>query len=191
MPVVIEATAAMPILPSLQRLVLPGGHAERDFRRAARSTVRYSLLLGAALVTSMWLSADAHGRRSDYVGAHTCRKCHESAYMTWQKSAHARADTSIGSAPQPACLACHTTGEAPASRPYLAAVQCEACHGPGAGYAEADIMRDRSLAVRLGLRDLSTPDKRAALCATCHDDRTRLTPFDPERAFQRIRHESP
>lgn len=146
-------------------------------------------LAGLALVlASLWPSAEVHGGRADYVGAHLCRKCHESAYAVWQTSAHARADTSIGANPAPACLACHTTGEAPASRPFLAAVQCEACHGPGAGYAEADIMRNRPLSFRLGLRDLSTPKRRAALCATCHDNRTRLAPFDARTAYERIRH---
>lgn len=165
--------------------------ARRLARRGAPVRCPRLALPGALLIICLWPGQNAHGGRTDYVGAHTCRECHESAYATWQKSAHARADTSIGARPAPACLACHTTGEAPASRPYLAAVQCEACHGPGAGYAQADIMRDPPLARRLGLRDLSTPDKRALLCATCHDDPTRLAPFDPERAFQRIRHDSP
>lgn len=140
------------------------------------------------VVSALWPALGAHGGRADYVGAETCRQCHETAYAVWQKSAHARADTSIGASPAPGCLVCHTTGETPVSRPFLAAVQCEACHGPGAGYAEDDIMRDRGLATRLGLRELATKPQRAALCATCHDNSTRLVPFDAEAAYARIRH---
>lgn len=50
-------------------------------------------------------------------------------------------------------------------------------------------MRDPALARRLGLRDLSTPAKRAALCLECHNAGTSLVPFDPETAYQQIRHE--
>jgi hypothetical protein len=137
-----------------------------------------------------WLLSpgDAHSGRADYTGAKRCGECHQAAYKAWQDTAHARADTSLGAKPAGACLGCHTTGEAPASRPFLPAVQCEACHGPGAGYAADDIMRDRSLATRLGLRDLSTRERRAALCGECHDSATRLTPFDAEAAYARIRH---
>lgn len=156
--------------------------------RIARGLWRHTFIGSVVALACMWPVAGAHGSRADYVGAHTCRTCHESEYKIWQQSAHARADTSIGARPAPACLACHTTGEAPASKPFLAAVQCEACHGPGAGYAEDDIMRDRPLATRLGLRDLSAPNARAALCARCHDNRTRLTPFDAEVAYRRISH---
>jgi hypothetical protein len=86
------------------------------------------------------------------------------------------------------CLGCHSTGEAPAGRPYFSGVQCEACHGAGAGYAADDLMRDPPLAAELGLRPLAAAEARAALCASCHHVTTRLAPFDPVAGWQRIRH---
>ena len=74
------------------------------------------LLVAGMLVASLYVTCapEARAERSDYVGAQTCRVCHESAYQVWRKSAHARADTSLGAAPAPACLTCHTTGDTPA-----------------------------------------------------------------------------
>jgi hypothetical protein len=40
-------------------------------------------------------------------------------------------------------------------------------------------MRDRPVALALGLTDLSTPKAREAVCAPCHRARTRATAFDP------------
>ena len=131
----------------------------------------------------------AHAARSDYTGPAACGGCHEQALAAWQASAHARAGQVLGPRPPASCLACHTTGEAPAGRPFFGGVTCEACHGPGAGYAADDIMRNPALARALGLRDLSTPARRAALCAGCHRSSTRLAPFDPARAMRRIEHQ--
>jgi hypothetical protein len=127
--------------------------------------------------------------RADYVGPEACGRCHPEAYAVWQASAHARAAEVLGqTAPAGRCLACHTTGEAPAGRPYFGSVTCEACHGPGAGYAPEDVMSNPHLSRALGLRDLSTPERRAALCASCHRAATRLAPFEPETAYRRIEH---
>lgn len=130
----------------------------------------------------------ARAGRADYTGAEACGRCHPAAYAAWQASAHARAAESLGPAPEGRCLACHTTGEAPAGQPFFAAVTCEACHGPGAGYATEDIMQSPHLARAVGLRDLSTPARRAALCNSCHRAATRLAPFEPESAYRRIEH---
>jgi hypothetical protein len=131
----------------------------------------------------------AHASRADYVGAEACGRCHPAAYAAWQASAHARAVESLGPSPEGRCLACHTTGEAPAGQAFFAGVTCESCHGPGAGYAAEDIMRNPHLARAVGLRDLSTPARRAALCSTCHRAATRLAPFEPESAYRRIEHQ--
>lgn len=130
------------------------------------------------------------------MGPAVCGGCHQGAYAVWRQSAHARAGEVIdaaqseggSAAAEGRCLACHTTGEAPAGRPFFGGVTCEACHGPGAGYATEDIMRNPHLARALGLRDLSTPEARAALCRGCHRAETRLRPFDPETAYRRIEH---
>ena len=127
---------------------------------------------------------------SPYVGAEACAACHQEIARSWRATAHARALASLtrAEAASSACRGCHATGAAPAGRSELAGVQCEACHGAGIDYAPDDVMRDPALARALGLRDLSTPALRAAACNRCHARSTRLTPFDPEAAWQRIRH---
>jgi hypothetical protein len=84
-------------------------------------------------------------RESPFVGAISCKRCHESNYRNWLKTKHAKASQTIVSSPkysQEECLACHSTGygkmgeyatveEIPF---YLRGVQCEACHGEGKGH---------------------------------------------------------
>ena len=139
------------------------------------------------------LLAAAPGRldaaRVDYVGGERCAQCHEAQARSWKKGPHARAGESLGKqVGVRKCQSCHTTGDAPTGRPFFSSVQCEACHGSGAGYAPRDVMQNPVLARRLGLRDLSTPAARAALCVRCHRAQTRLEPFDTEAAWKRIRH---
>lgn len=134
------------------------------------------------------LAAEAPTGR--YLGVDACASCHAEIAATWRKTAHAGALAPLAprEAASPRCRACHATGEAPLGRSDLPGVQCEACHGPGADYAADDLMRDRALARALGLRDLASPVRRAALCMRCHRAATRLTPFDPEEAWKRIAH---
>ncbi len=80
-----------------------------------------------------------------YVGAITCKKCHEVNYRNWLKTKHAKASQTIVATPkyaQEECLICHSTGygkigeyatvdEIPS---FLKGVQCESCHGPGRGH---------------------------------------------------------
>ena len=129
----------------------------------------------------------------DYTGAEACGTCHPQILASWKKTAHARAsDAKIlgANARNGACLSCHATGrlsgglrplagQSPASLP---GVQCEACHGPGAAYSPADVMRDLSLARALGLRDA------AASCKRCHLVSTTPRPFDFAREWARIAH---
>ena len=67
--------------------------------------------------------------RADFAGAKQCASCHQQAHAVWQKSAHARATATLGKQTSRRCMACHSTGDAPAGRAYFAGVQCEACHG--------------------------------------------------------------
>jgi hypothetical protein len=123
-----------------------------------------------------------------YLGAEACGACHREALATWRGTAHARSSAALSSAERArrACQACHATGDAPAAPAIRAAVECEACHGPGEGYAADDVMRDRPLALALGLRDLGSGAARAALCLGCHAvDRTA---FVTEAAWRRIAH---
>lgn len=142
----------------------------------------------AGCLVGLVLGVDSHADRGDFVGAKVCGSCHKQAYEVWARSAHATATDRLGKRTGRKCLACHSTGDAPAGRAYFSGVQCEACHGGGAGYQHGDVMRNPTLARALGLRDLSTPEKRAALCNSCHQVRTRLKPFDPEAAYKTIKH---
>ena len=117
----------------------------------------------------------AAGRR-DWIGSDACGRCHPAQLAAWRRTAHARA--AAGRAGAGRCLACHGTGDAPAGKAYAAEVGCEACHGAGAAYAADDIMRDLPLSRVLGLRDVSGPAARAAVCAGCHRSPLRLPPID-------------
>lgn len=148
-------------------------------------------LVAAAGLAAWVLSPErpSSAARSDFVGTDACGKCHPAALAAWKKSAHAHASETLGArVSDRRCLACHATGEAPAGRPYGSGVGCESCHGSGAGYAPEDVMRDSALAQQLGLRDLSTPKARAALCNSCHRTSTRLQPFELDAAWARIAH---
>jgi hypothetical protein len=145
----------------------------------------------AAGAAALCLVLARAGAATPYLGAAGCASCHADVQASWRRTAHARATASLSraEAARPICRGCHATGEAPAGRSDLPGVQCEACHGPGADYAPDDVMRDPGLARLLGLRDLSTPQARAPVCMRCHVQGTRTTPFDPEAAWQRIRHD--
>jgi hypothetical protein len=152
----------------------------------------HAALLWAAIVTAgvILVPALAGAGRSDFVGAEVCGECHREAFEAWSKSAHARASESLGRrVASRRCLSCHSTGEAPAGRPFYSGVQCEACHGPGAGYAPEDIMRNPTLSRDLGLRELGSEEQRRALCLGCHRSSTRLRAFDVTAAWKRIQHQ--
>jgi hypothetical protein len=84
-------------------------------------------------------------KTSPFVGAISCKKCHEVNYRNWLKTKHAKASETIVASPkyaQEECLICHSTGygkigeyatveEIPF---YLHGVQCESCHGEGKGH---------------------------------------------------------
>ena len=121
----------------------------------------------------------AHASPRDWTGSAACGACHPGELAAWQVTSHARTRERFASRPEGRCLGCHATGEAPAGPVIAVEVGCEACHGAGAAYAEADVMRDRPVALALGLSDVSTPAARAAVCAPCHHRTTRGEPFDP------------
>ena len=79
-----------------------------------------------------------------------CGDCHIDAQTRWEKTAHAKAWSTLAAAParQPVCEACHSVNEqgnldTNANSGYTAVksaryqdVQCENCHGPGRTHAE-------------------------------------------------------
>ena len=146
---------------------------------------RSTLPLGATVVT-LGLAAGAvvggpgaHAARRDWTGSAAGGTCHPDELAAWQATPHARTRARFATRPEPRCLGCHATGEAPAGPAIAVEVGCEACHGAGAAYAEPDLMRDRPVALALGLADVSAPKLRAAVCAPCHRATTRGSVFDP------------
>jgi hypothetical protein len=108
---------------------------------------------------------------SPFVGAISCKRCHEANYRNWLKTKHATASQTIGASPKYAqedCLACHSTGygkmgeyatveEIPF---YLRGVQCEACHGEGKAHPGKEGIERR---VTLGIcRNCHTKDQSPA-----------------------------
>ena len=121
----------------------------------------------------------AWSSRREWTGSSACGACHPKELAAWQATPHATTRERFGGRPETRCLGCHGTGEAPAGPAIAVEVGCEACHGAGTAYSPDDVMRDRPVALALGLADLSTPKARAALCAQCHSRAVRATPFDP------------
>jgi hypothetical protein len=138
--------------------------------------VRPSICLAIALTG---LAGVAAGAPRDWTGSAACGACHPAQLAAWQATPHARTGARFAVRPDARCLSCHGTGEAPAGPAIAVEVGCEACHGAGAAYAEIDLMRNRPVALALGLTDVSTPRARAAVCAPCHRTSTRGTPFSP------------
>jgi len=132
------------------------------------------------LAVLLALTAVAAADRADWTGSIACGACHRAELTAWQATPHATTQRRFaGGRPEARCLACHATGEAPAGPAIAIEVGCEACHGAGAAYAEADLMRSPVVARALGLVETSTPKARAAICAPCHARPTRGAAFDP------------
>lgn len=85
-------------------------------------------------------------RQAETLKAEMCSKCHEHEYAQWQKTAHAKAYTSlveINREFDPECLRCHTTMFNTSGgfsmrdqQAGLRHVQCDACHGRASGHLE-------------------------------------------------------
>ena len=132
-----------------------------------------------SVLVLLLVAATASAGQLDWTGSTACGSCHPRELAGWQATPHATTRTRFDQRPPSKCLGCHATGEAPAGPVVAVEVGCEACHGAGAAYSPDDIMRDRPVALALGLTDVSTPKARAALCMSCHARQTRERPFDP------------
>ena len=187
-----------------------------------RNSPTRSLVLGAFILTSTWLVADlstAQPTDPVYVGVRACSECHEGPetahqFSVWRLSAHAKAFATlslpiseeiarISGIPEPphrarVCLGCHATGadaeEWERAEGFLIqdGIQCETCHGPGSEYMDEEVMRDRELAMKRGLRFPT-----ATTCMTCHNPKGSHEavlpgkPYVVEEALERIAHARP
>lgn len=139
----------------------------------------FALLSGCVddAVTPATLDASFVGYSNPATKQTTCGNCHISKQRTWVQTRHARAWDDLQASGQalPSCERCHTTNgssnlapdsagftsAAADARPFYYDVQCESCHGPGAGHVSApDDGQPLSTVVA---------DTGAAFgCATCH-----------------------
>jgi hypothetical protein len=156
-----------------------------------------------AVIAVVAVAATAHGAKSDWTGSQACGTCHQAQLAAWKLTPHATTAKRFTARPEGKCLACHSTGEAPAGPVIAVEVGCEACHGAGAGYAEDDLMRNLPVSRALGLEDLAQGKSRApkegsatggelrspraAVCARCHSRVTRAKPFDPDAPVHQVK----
>jgi hypothetical protein len=148
-----------------------------------------------------------------YVGAATCKMCHNSPtkgeqYNKWSESSHSKALASLSSAAaleyakkngiaDPAkeakCLKCHST-YASVDKSLVGSlkedegVSCESCHGPGSLYKAMNVMKDTTLAKTKGM---IMPT--ASTCIKCHTEEGNpfYKPFDFATFEPKIAHKYP
>jgi len=105
---------------------------------------------------------------SAFVGASTCKECHEQVHIAWSKTKHAHALEKLGKPDREGgqCIKCHVTGTpemiaTEGTAPSLPGVQCESCHGAGRAHVDAARGGDASNARTVKI-DEST-------CVKCHN----------------------
>lgn len=150
---------SFPDNPEMRQMVTDADRRSRELRQEARER----------------RSEQTDRRRQSserFIGAETCRRCHEKQFVQWNGTPHASAFASLerpveGKPRTSACVPCHVTGfgqdggfrmdpvrpdARPSGEPDLADVQCEACHGQGTLHT-----RDGKVRVE------------EATCRSCHD----------------------
>ena len=95
-------------------------------------------------------SAKEPEAKTGFVGAETCKECHEKQYASYAKSIHSKKSVKSPGAQD----------------------ACETCHGPGAKHVEKG--GGRGVDIFAFNKDVD-PQKRSAKCLTCHDDTRQLT----------------
>ncbi|MDD5153152.1 MAG: multiheme c-type cytochrome [Desulfovibrionales bacterium] len=128
-------------------------------------------------------------RENGYVGAESCRNCHETEYRAWKGTRHSRAFDTLRDVQRhfyPDCISCHTTGfgyptgfQIGQTAGRLAGVECEVCHGPG---------RKHTFQPETSRLRRTIP---ASICLACHD-KERNPDFEGQKEllFNRINHKA-
>jgi hypothetical protein len=170
------------------------------------------LIMLLVLVVAVGLTSQAQNK---YIGVKMCSMCHKAdktgnQFGVWQKSAHAEAFKTLtgpkaaeiakakgikNAAEAAECLACHGAVDAKlAEKTYDVkdGVQCEICHGPGSGYKNMAIMKDKAKAVAAGLHEYKDMAAVEALCKTCHNDKSPThKAFKFDEMWGKIKHSVP
>jgi hypothetical protein len=144
--------------------------------RAQEGTKRDELHFGAGSCAAQACHGGGDTNRAEYKTWAT-RDKHSGAFAVLGNELGKRIGARLGIEPTeaPECLNCHgTVGVRTADTFDMAdGVSCELCHGGAQqwlGPHAAPGWKEKTAAQKeaLGLRDLSTPAKRAAMCAECH-----------------------
>jgi peroxiredoxin len=114
-----------------------------------------------------------------HVGSAVCASCHEPEHTSWLAGPHARAMKTLATAGKDGereCQVCHTTAfgkpggfspDTAATRPDLAAVGCESCHGPGGDHVAEGAAK---LGTIVALGDKCDSCVILQICGSCHDE---------------------
>ena len=92
---------------------------------------------------------------SNYVGAETCKGCHEEAFSTFSKTRMGRVFLFQARSPQEANA-------------------CESCHGPGKAHVDAGGGKGKGGLITFARNDPTPVEKRNAVCLDCHAKGARL-----------------
>jgi len=92
---------------------------------------------------------------SNYVGAETCKGCHEEAWNKFAKTRMGRLFLHQARTPQEANA-------------------CESCHGPGKEHVDAGGGKGKGGLITFAKNDKTPVEKRNAVCLTCHTKGARL-----------------
>jgi hypothetical protein len=148
------------------------------FHRPYRGAFLFTLSILCLLLPTFPIYAQ--GESKSYVGAETCKGCHEKEYTSF--TAHSKMSNSFRSIDRmkkgltaeeiKKCYECHTTGygkpggfRSEAETPGFKNLGCEACHGPGSSHASSSNPKDIK-------KHLDTKD-----CDACHD-KSRVAAFN-------------
>lgn len=185
----------------------PQTNKDERFGVSGRQWALAAVLLMVAIAVGVRLTPrkHQHGRETfGYVGPDKCRKCHEEQFKDWAQTRMARSFEVLkpGTAPEAkrlasldvdgdythdeGCLPCHTTGYgleggfvSIETTPSMAGVTCEACHGPGGGYAGTimSASKPRFLTAEATARGLQYPPKEE-VCGVCHNESSPFVGMD-------------
>jgi len=182
-----------------------------------RERTRFGPAEVGMVLTLIIVAAGASAEEYQYTGVRDCSRCHKKELIgdqtkVWKESPHAKAyetlmgDDAVKIAKERGmtelphesgqCLRCHATAygvpDEKVERPPLRladGVQCESCHGPGAGYKANEIMSDHAKAVAAGMWE---PGKDEKVCLRCHNEESpNFKPFDYEERKEKIAHPIP
>jgi hypothetical protein len=170
-----------------------------------------------AVVASVVSSAESVGAQdkagNTYLGVKACAgMCHKTEKQgnqlgIWEKTGHAQAYTALTTAKAndiakakgltalaaeaPECLQCHALS-ADAKVDVKDGVQCEACHGPGSGYKNMSVMKDKAKSIAAGMTEYKDNAAIEKQCRTCHNEKSpTFKEFNFEERWGKIRHSVP